>query len=175
MEPLATNSISRLIMSTYLVQKKRAEAGVAVPVGNNNNNKKRKVDNNNNNNNNVNVRKSGKKKATTKQTNTGRTRSVADMFAATFAPEPAFLEAAKAMGNQDVIDIEDVEVIDIEESGDQSNPNLTDPSLIVQLPGNVNDGSIPNASRTTAADFQATVTTILDEAARINGTEGKTG
>ena len=55
-----------------------------------------------------------------------------------------------------------VEVIEIEESGDQSNPNSTDPSLIVQLPGNVNDGSIPNASRTTAADFAATVTTILD-------------
>ena len=84
------------------------------------------------------------------------------------------MKKAKAAANEDdIINVEDVEVIDLEESGDQSNPNSTDPSLIVQLPGNTNDG-IPNASRTTAADFAATVTNIL-EAARINGTEEKTG
>ena len=63
----------------------------AVPVENDNNKKKRKVNDNNN----VTVRKTSKKKATTKKTNTGRTRSVADIFAAAFVPEPAFLEKPK--------------------------------------------------------------------------------
>jgi hypothetical protein len=153
----------------YVYVPRKKNVAETVPGDGENNNKRRQNNNNNN-------QKSRKKKATTKQINTGRTRSVADMFAASFAPDPAFIEQAKAMANQDdVINVEDDDdVIDIEESGDQSNPNSTDPSLIVHLPGNVNDGSIPNASRTTAADFEATVTTIL-EAARINGTEEKTG
>ena len=152
----------------YLPRKKKTDETAPAE---NNNNKRRKVNNNNNNNNNNKNNNSRKKKATTKQANTGRTRSVADMFAAAFAPDPVFIERAKATANQEnIIDVEDEddEVVEIEESGDQSNPNSTDPSLIVQLPGAVNDGTIPNASRTTAADFEATVTTILD-AAGING------
>jgi hypothetical protein len=152
--------------------KKRDDEVVVVLPVENINNKRRKV--NNNNNNDLSVPKSRKKKATTKQTNSGRTRSVADLFAASFNPAPAFLEQAKATANNDdVINVED-ELVNIEESGDLSNSNSTDPSLIVRLPHNTNDSTIPNASRTTAADFEATVTTILDCAAGINSTGEKT-
>ena len=50
------------------------------------------------------------------------------------------------------------------EEADQSNLNLnlTDPSLLVHLPSNVDNGTIPNVSKTTAAAFTAAVTTILE-------------
>ena len=152
--------------------KRAAETAEVVPVENNNN-KKRKV--NSNNVSKTGVRKSGKKKATTKQTNTGNTRSVADMFAAAFVPEPAFLERAQTMGNEEDDD-DVVGVIEMQDNGDRLNSNSTDPSLLVALPGNTNDGNIPNASRTTAEAFTAAVTTIL-EAARMDtdNTEEKTG
>ena len=146
----------------------------AAPVVNNNNN-----NNNNNPNQNNNNRVSRAGSGRTQQgrgrgkrtNNTGGTRSIADLFATTFEPDPAYVEEAKTTTNEDSevidIDIDEENEVDEEmtnEETDQSNSNLnsTDPSLIVQLPLNVDNGTIPNASRTTAAAFTAAITTILE-------------
>jgi hypothetical protein len=89
------------------VPKKRNRAGTgaaAAPVNNNNNNQ--------NNNNNRDVSQTARRtqqRNQGKHTNTAGTRSVADMFAATFQPNPVYLEQAKTTTNNDT------EVIDIDE------------------------------------------------------------
>jgi hypothetical protein len=149
----------------------RNDAGIS--MGNNNNNNNQNQNNNNTvsrtKRSNQHVRGRGKR---TNNTNTGGTQNIAELFARSFNPNPVYMEIAKATTNEngEVIDIDADE--EMNEETDQSNSNLnsTDPSLIVQLPSNVENGTIPNASRTTAATFTAAVTTIL-EAAEIDTDE----
>jgi hypothetical protein len=152
--------LNRTIVA-YLGKKNRNNNAGGEAAVNNNNNHNRNNDNQ--------VSRTGgrtqKGKARGKRTNNtgGSTRSIADLFATTFQPNPVYVEEAKRTTNEDseVIDIDVDEEMTNEET-DQSNSNSTDPSLVVQLPSNEDNGTIPYASRTTAAAFTAAVTSILD-------------
>ena len=125
--------------------------------------------NNNHQNNNKNVRQTGadeqcgnqKGREIVKRTNTGGAQSIADLFARAFKPNPVYINRAKTTTNADSV------VIDFDGDKEMMNEetyllNLTNPSLIIQLPLNVYNSNIPNASSTTAAAFTAAVTTILE-------------